>query len=237
MTTKTSNNRRARAAKRDPLREVKLLLLLGIPIVVVAALAAYAITSTQQQSATQTLAAADSSQFIRPDSPILGESSAPVTLVEFLDPECEGCRAAYPIVKDLLADYNGQVRLVVRYIPRHNNSIEAVAATEAAGRQGKYWEMQELLFANQPEWGEQTTPQTDAFVRYATQLGLDIEQFTRDLQDPAFEAKAKRDLEDGTALGVQGTPTFFVEQQLVEPLSEETLRQMIDARLAAQSAP
>lgn len=233
MTTrKPSSARRARTAKRDPLREVKLLLVLGIPIVVIAVVIGIMITRTQQQTGAGALAAADSSQFIRPDSPILGESSAPVTLVEFLDPECEGCRAAYPIVKDLLADYNGQVRLVVRYIPRHNNSLEAVAATEAAGRQGKYWEMQELLFANQLEWGEQTTPQTEAFVRYATQLGLDIEQFTRDLEDPAFEAKAKRDLEDGTALGVQGTPTFFINQQLVEPLSEETLRQMVDQALA-----
>jgi len=120
----------------------------------------------------------------------------------------------------------------VRYFPLHNNSLLAVAATEAAGEQGKYWEMQELLFMNQPQWGEQSTPQTDLFMSYAEQLGLDTEAFASALQDPAHQAKAERDKQDGTALGVDGTPTFFINGQLVEELSSTAIVAMIERELA-----
>src|SRR5215204_401811 len=120
---------------------------------------------------------------VRPDSPALGAADAPVTLVEFLDPECESCAAFSPTVKKIMAQYDGKLRLVVRYMPLHPNSLRAAALTEAAGEQGKYWQMQELLFQKQSEWGTKhgppsaTTAPPDInalFEKYAMELGLDL---------------------------------------------------------------
>jgi protein-disulfide isomerase len=173
----------------------------------------------------------DESLLIREDSPTLGAEDAPVTIVEFLDPECEACRAAFPAVKQLLEDYGEDVRLVVRYLPLHNNSVLAAVATEAAGEQGMYWEMQEELFVHQTEWGEQQTPQTALFITYAEEIGLNIEQFTNALDDADILAKIERDHGDAQALGLTGTPTFFINGQLVEPLSLDRIIEMIEAEL------
>lgn len=168
---------------------------------------------------------------VRADSPTRGPENAPVTLVEFLDPECEACRASYPGVEQLLKEYEGRVRFVVRYYAGHSNSALAIAATEAAGEQGKYWEMQSLLFENQLKWGEQRTPQTELFIGYARALNLDINRFTASLQNPAYQAKANRDTEDARTLGVRGTPTFFVNGQMVSGVSKASVKALIDKAL------
>ncbi len=211
-------------------REARILLLLGLPILVVAI--ALTVFYNSQQSNTASTLPVDDTQLIRSDSPTLGSATAPVTIVEFLDPECESCRAAFPFVKQLLEEYDERVRLVVRYFPLHNNSVLAATVTEAAGAQGMYWEMQEMLFTRQSEWGEQRTPQTDLFMSYAAELGLNIEQFTADLQNPDYLARIERDQADGEALGVTGTPTFFINGRQVEELSAEAIIAMIEEELA-----
>lgn len=168
---------------------------------------------------------------IRDDSPILGPADAPVTLVEFLDPECESCRAAYPLIKELLAEYPDDLRLVVRYFPLHANSTLAAQATEAAGEQGKYWEMQELLFERQPEWGEQQTLQEELFIEYARGLGLDVDRFIADMSKTQYVKKVERDRADGVALGVRGTPTFFVNGGWVQQPSYDALKAAVDRAL------
>jgi protein-disulfide isomerase len=95
-----------------------------------------------------------------------------------------------------------------------------------------YWEMQEMLFTRQSEWGEQRTPQTDLFMSYAAELGLNIEQFTVDLQNPDYLARIERDQADGEALGVTGTPTFFINGRQVEELSADAIIAMIEEELA-----
>jgi protein-disulfide isomerase len=154
-----------------------------------------------------------------------------VTIVEFLDPECESCRAAFPVVKELLDEYPDDVRLVVRYFPLHGNSVLAAQATEAAGEQGKYAEMQATLFERQPEWGEKQESQEDLFVEYARELGLDIDEFTAALDNPEYREKVERDRADGVALGVTGTPTFFVNGQWIPQPSYNALKSAIDEAL------
>lgn len=209
-------------------REAGILLMLAIPIVLI--LLGVAVFYNQANSSK----VADEERLIRSDSPTLGPEDAPVTIVEFLDPECESCRAAFPVVKQLLDQYEGQIRLVVRYFPLHNNSVLAAKVTEAAGNQGMYWEMQELLFTRQTEWGEQSSPQTALFLGYAEELGLDVEQLEQDLQNPDYDEKIERDRQDGIALGVNGTPTFFINGRIVDPLSFETMQAMIEEALADQ---
>ena len=176
---------------------------------------------------------------IRPDSAMLGANDAPVTLVEFLDPECESCAAFSPVVKKILKDYEPKVRLVVRYMPLHPNSLRAATLTEAAGEQGKYWEMQELLFRRHAEWGERHGAQPTAqpqnidalFEKYAMELGLDVEKVNAAVRENRYKAKLERDRRDGQTLGVRKTPSFFVNGRMLMRFGENDLRALIEDEL------
>jgi protein-disulfide isomerase len=222
--------RRATPPKPALSREARLLLLIGIPVLLVAGVLFAVARAGDTNTADPT--AAQQGLLVREDSPILGAPGAPVTIVEFLDPECESCRAVHPIMKRLLQEYDGQVRLVVRYLPLHKNSVLAAQATEAAGEQGKYWEMQDLLFANQPQWGEKGTPQSALFTEYARTLGLDVAQFTATVESGKYAAKVERDRQDALALGATGTPTIFINGRQVRELSYAGLKAAIDAARA-----
>lgn len=210
-------------------RQLRRLVFLALPVLVLFIGLVLVRPSAQNDSPEESTV--DPSILIRSDSPIAGPADAPVTIVEFLDPECESCRAMAPVVKDVLQQYPNQVRLVVRYFPLHQNSVLAAAVTEAAGQQGKYWEMQELLFTRQPEWGEQREPQMALFTNYALTLGLDIERWTADSANADIQAKIERDRVDGVALGVQGTPTFFINGRQLRMLSADALHAAIQAEL------
>lgn len=219
-------------------------ILIGILVLVVAAFAIGSqVYKSSNSSSTETAAAPDQSgetraeavdeRLVRPDSPSLGPENAAVTLVEFLDPECESCRAFHPEVKRILKEYEGRIRLVVRYMPFHGNSVLAALATEAAGDQGKYWEMQDLLFAKQSEWGHQSEPQRELMEKYAQELNLDVEKFKASLSNLLVLQKLERDKQDGAALGVNGTPTFFVNGRKLESLSYDDMKAQIESHLQA----
>ena len=181
---------------------------------------------------------APAGQLIRPDSPTLGPADAKVTLVEFYDPECESCAAFSPIVKKILKDYDGKVRLVARYMPLHPNSLSAATFTEAAGEQGKYWQAQEMLFQKQPEWGtkhgQPSGVEADInalFKKYAAELGLDINEMNRAFAENRYATKLERDKKDGQSLGVRQTPTFFVNGRMLARLGEADLKSLIDEEL------
>ncbi len=174
----------------------------------------------------------DDTVFVRPHSPTLGPSNAKVTIVEFLDPECEACRAMYPMVKQLLDQYEGRVRLVLRYMPLHPNSLYAAGVLEAAREQGRYWEMLEVLFQNQPQWGSHHHPRPELIPGYAREIGLDMEAVDRYLSTGAHRKIVETDHADGRALGVRGTPTFFVNGRRLERLGYETLKALIEHELA-----
>jgi Na+/H+ antiporter NhaA len=137
---------------------------------------------------------------------VRGPERAPVTLVEYGDLECPYCGQAEPVVRYLLADY-GDLRYVWRHLPLtdvHPHAQTAAEATEAAARQGRFWEMHDLLLEHQ---GALTA---DDLVRYATELGLDAEQFARDMRQHAGVAKIAADVDSADLSGVSGTPTFFI---------------------------
>ena len=224
----------------SPTSRLLLLAAIGIPVVLVV-LAGIALlgngtesTASPTRPGSAAPAPSDVGVLVREDSPTLGPADAPVTLVEFLDPECESCRAFYPIVKQVMADYDGQVRLVVRYIPGHGNSALAAIALEAAREQdeAKYWEMLELLFERQSEWGEQPEPQPQAFLDAASAVGLDVGPIQAAME-AGDTSMVERDLADALAFDVRGTPTFFVNGTLVSDMSPEGLRAAIDAGLAS----
>lgn len=184
-------------------------------------------------------ARANAETLIRSDSPTLGPADAKVTIVEFLDPECESCAAFAPVVKAALKTYEGRVRLVIRYMPLHPNSLTAATFTEAAGEQGKYWEAQELLFKMQPEWGTKhgpaaSEPKADInalFRKYAAELGLDSKKMDAAFAENRFAAKLERDKKDGQSIGVRQTPTIFVNGLKLGKLDERAFRMLLEQEL------
>lgn len=186
----------------------------------------------QRKATSSPPAPADPSLLVRSDSPTLGSLMARVTVVEFLDPECESCRAMHPITKRILREYEGRVRLVLRYMPLHLNSAYAASVLEAAGEQGRYWEMLDVLFEYQPQWGDQQTPQPPLILELAARVGLDMKALQRSLQNPSHANKIQRDEAEGKKAGVTGTPTFFVNGSKLQKLGYEPLKAAIDKVLA-----
>ena len=182
-----------------------------------------------------------SENLVRPDSASIGPADAKVTVVEFLDPECEACAAFAPQVKSLLKEYDGRVRFVARYMPLHRNAKLAAQYIEAAGEQGRYWEMMEKLFAEQGEWGEKhgpaahnstpTAPVSELFEKYGKELGLNPEQLNAAAGQRKYAEKADRDLQDGRVLGVRQTPTIFVNGRRLARLSAADLRSLINEEM------
>ncbi len=185
-------------------------------VVIIATIAALTLANRAAPVAATSSGAIDVTRLVQADSPVYGPADAKVTLVEFLDPECEACRAIHPIVKDLKTKYKDRFRLVVRYMPLHGNSVLAASAAEAAGAQGRYWEYLDVLYRTQTEWGEKQAPQRERFLEYARVLNLDLAVFEKAIDDPKWAAKVERDRVDGVTSGVKGTPTFFLDGKLLE---------------------
>jgi len=218
-------------------KDVKILGLIAVAIVAAAIIGSYYYRSSVQSE--RKPAATANSALVREDSPTLGPADAKVTIVEFLDPECEACAAFSPTLKKIMSDYDGKARLVIRYMPLHPNSVPAANFAEAAGEQGKYWQAQELLFRKQSEWGERhgapaSAPKPDIkalFEKYAQELGLDLEKINAAIRENRFAAKLDRDRRDGQSLGVRQTPTFFVNGRQLARLNEADLRSLINEEL------
>lgn len=157
-----------------------------------------------------------------------------VTLVEFLDFECEACRAAYPFIEQLREQYAGKVTFVLRYfpIPSHANANNAAYAVESAARQGKLEDMYKRMYDTQAEWGESQDSKADLFRSFAEDLGLDMAQYDADVASPEVAARVQKDVDDGTRLGVSGTPSFYLNGQRLIPSTTEEFIQAIDEALA-----
>ncbi len=174
---------------------------------------------------------------IAPDDHTKGPEDAPVVLIEYLDMECEACRAYYPLVKQLEEEYPDDLLVVKRYfpLPGHRNGKTAALAVEAAAQQGKYNEMHDLLFEQQPNWGEKAVANPSLFVAYAEQIGLDMEQYQNDVASDETRARVERDVESGLALGARGTPTFILNGERIDnPQGYEAFVALIEAELPAE---
>jgi protein-disulfide isomerase len=144
---------------------------------------------------------------VGPEDHTIGPQTARVTLVEYGDYECPFCGRAQPVVKQLLGLLTDDVLFAFRHFPLtqvHPHSMDAAIAAEAAGAQGRFWEMHNLLFTNQ----DRLAPR-DLLVLART-LALDLEQFTEDLTQRRYEPRIRRDFLSGIRSGVNGTPTFFI---------------------------
>jgi len=179
-----------------------------------------------------------SSEVVRENSHILGDpADGSVTVVEFLDFECESCAAWYPVVEQLRERYAGEVRFVARYfpLPGHPNSVNAALAAEAAAQQGSFDAMYSFMFSTQGTWGHSADSAAPFFRTFAQELGLDLKAYDAAVLDPATLARVERDRSDGAVLGVQGTPTFFLNGELISPRGPDDFTAMIDQALTLAS--
>ena len=166
----------------------------------------------------------------------LGAPNAPVTLEEFADFQCPTCAAMHPKVQELRAAYGDRLRIIYRNfplkIPAHDKNYEAAVAAEAAGLQGKFWDMQNLLFTNQQTWSIAPTYR-QIFEDYAQKLGLDVEKFKTDMAGLVTKNRVDADLQRANSLGLNSTPSFFINGNPVklDDLNVEGMKRMIDAEL------
>lgn len=200
----------------------------GILVLVVAAfLVGVSLYRNQTQSAQDQSVRAEQSRLVRMHSPVIGPQGAPVTIVEFFDPACETCRAFYPIVKNLMAKYPDDVRLVIRYAPFHQGSDQVVKLLEAAKRQGKYQPVLEAVLQAQPTWADHGRPNPDLIFEIAKAAGLDLDRAREDMARPEMQALLAQDVEDLTALQVNKTPTFFVNGRSLPSFGPDQLAALV----------
>ena len=172
----------------------------------------------------------DNSKLIRDDSYQTATDSAKVNLVEFGDYQCPACASAHQIVKSVITP---EVNFVFRHfpLPLHKNATIASLAAEAAGVQGKYWEMHNLLYEDQNSWSGSDNPK-DTLLGYAGKIQLDINKFSQDIESPQLKSKVERDRLDGISLGINATPTFFINGKKLQGIPNyQDFTQKIEAEL------
>ena len=179
------------------------------------------------------MARENASIFVREHSRTLGPDDAKVYLVEFTDPACETCAAFHPFTKQLMAAHPGKIKIVLRYAPFHSGSDLVVKAIEAAGRQDKYWETLELMFASQEYWAVNHAVAPERLWEVLAQAELDLERLRVDMNDPAIASIIAQDLADAGTLKVQKTPGFFVNGKPLVSFGYQQLQQLVESEVQA----
>ncbi|HEY0458252.1 MAG TPA: thioredoxin domain-containing protein [Pyrinomonadaceae bacterium] len=171
---------------------------------------------------------------------LVGSPNASVTVEEFADFQCPTCGAMHPKFKEIQSLYGSRIKFIFRNfplaIPAHDKAYEAAVAAEAAGLQGRFWDMQNLLFTNQQAWSA-NPDYRKVWEEYATRIGLDIERFKDDMAGLNAKARVEADLKRGRALNISSTPSLFINGMAIpfDQMNVEALRQIIDGEL--QKAP
>lgn len=225
MTAQRSTSQRVTIQRPPSRRLLQLVLLTGV-LGLLGLLVAYILNSPERDAA-----AAD---VVREDSHVLNQApDEKAVLVEFLDFECEVCRAYYPTVEQLRAEHGDELTVVMRYfpIPSHTNSTNAAVAVEAAAAQGQLESMYQRMYETQAEWGEAQESRADVFRGFAQELDLDMDAYDAAVADPATTERVRSDFDEGRALGVGGTPTFFLDGEKLEVTSPEALAQAVQSAL------
>ena len=174
---------------------------------------------------------------ITPEDWVRGSASSTVTLTEYGDFQCPACGAYEPLVQSVEAAYGTRVRFIFRHFPlqQHPNARPAAMASEAAGAQGKFWEMHDLLYAKQHDWENSDNPEA-IFITYAETLKLNINTFKDSLNSKVLARKISDSYDYGVLFNVDGTPAFFLNDTRIEnPANLDGFKTLIDAALNASS--
>ena len=170
---------------------------------------------------------------------VRGATTTQVTLIEYSDFQCPACALYFPLVEQLFTENSSKFRFVYRHFPlaQHKNGRSAAQASEAAGVQGKFWEMYSMLFSTQNDWAESADTKT-VFTGYATKLGLDVSKFTSDFDSSETNAKIEASVKSGLKAGVNSTPTFYLNgKKVVNPQSYEQFKTLIETANSTTTNP
>lgn len=149
---------------------------------------------------------------------VQGNQNAKATLIEYADFQCPACQSFVPVLQQLLKDESDKLRIVYRYFPLiqvHRNAMSSSLAAEAAARQGKFWEMHDILFKNQSAWAESASA-PDMFAGYAQQIGLDVNKYKADVNSSEVKSRIQTSIETASNMGLNHTPTFFLNGKEIE---------------------
>ena len=167
---------------------------------------------------------------------VRGASDASVTLVEYADFQCPACASYHDALDETFAEYGDRVKFVFRHFPLkqiHPNAEPAARASLAAGKQGKFWEMHDILFERQRDWSGHINAKK-TFHEYASELGIDMTQYALDVDSDEIKDAVNESFNEGFSAGVNSTPTFYLNGEKIKPASSiESFRSFIDPALAA----
>jgi protein-disulfide isomerase len=164
---------------------------------------------------------------------VVGNASSTVTIIEYSDFQCPACATYYPLVKRVVDGNIDKIRFVYRHfpLPQHQNAMPAAQASEAAGNQGKFWEMYDMIFSTHDEW-ENATNTKEVLSNYANSLGIDIKRYAIDVDSKEVKDKISLQLKDGENAGINATPTFFINgKKINNPESYEEFTRLINESL------
>jgi len=167
---------------------------------------------------------------ITPADWIKGPRSSSVVLIEYSDFQCPACRNVEPLIREMQNEYGDRILFAYRHFPLRQHMFAGLAAraAEAAGRQGKFWEMHDLLFEGQERWSIQGRPE-ETFIEYARQLGLDVDRFRSDMASQETVAAVQEDVRTGTRAGVDHTPSFLLNGQTIpNPRNRDEFKDVLD---------
>lgn len=184
---------------------------------------------------TSTSSGSDES-IIDPNDRVAGNKDAKIILVEYSDFECPACAAYHPFVKQLVEEMGNDFAFIYRHFPlqQHKHAKLAAYAAEAAGNQGKFWEMHDMLFEHQKDWSSTDTAR-ETFIGYADSLGIDRAQFEKDMDSDAVKDKVSDNYSSGVKLRVAGTPSFFLNGKKMEAFrSYEEFKTIIQDEINAK---
>ncbi|NDP38060.1 MAG: thioredoxin domain-containing protein [Rhodoferax sp.] len=208
------------------MKQKSIFIVAAVLLVVAFVTGAYFYKKQQTEQAAQ-LAAKNQVALVRPDAPSFGDANAPVHIVEFFDPACGTCRDFYPMVKALMAEHPGKIRLTLRYAPFHQGSEAVVKALEASRKQGKFEPALEALFASQNVWVQNHVAQAELIGPVLAPLGLDMARLQTDANAPEVAAMIARDLLDAKTMNVTMTPEYFVNGKPLPSFGFDQLRSLV----------
>jgi len=166
-------------------------------------------------------------------APTVGEATAKVHIVEFLDPACETCAVFYPMVKQMLAEHRGRIRLSLRHIPLHQGADTVVAMLEASRKQEKYWPALEALLGTQQLWVQHHVVLPDMARQVVASVVPDMAKLTADMNAPDVLQRMAQDRSDAQRLGVKQTPEYFVNGRQMESFGRQQLQDLVRQALGA----
>ena len=174
----------------------------------------------------------NSELLVREHSIKFGDNKKNISVVEFLDPECESCALFHPIMRKVYKEDHEEIQLVVHYIPNPQNSTFAIKILEASRVQNKYEEVLDVIFEKQPLWAQHNNEKPELLWIFLAQIeGLNIDKLKEDMKNPKIDEILDIDAKDASALNVRGTPTIFVNSKKLVRLSEKDLFDLVESEI------